>query len=315
MLAGESVGIFGAAGAVGSAAAFALAQSGVAGRLVLADAAATALAQQRMDLEALTPVLPGLTVETDGVEALASCPVVVACASVAHRDGEPRTAFLAENARILGELADALAAAGWRGSVVLVSNPVDALATRLQHALGEQRATVIGCSLNDSLRLRVAIARSLGCAAADVEAWSVGEHGPHAVPLLSRVRVGGVRVVLTAAQRAQVEADVRGFYDRWQALGTGRTTVWSTAWGIATLVRALLRGDARPWPASMLLHGEYGVEGICLTAPLLFRGGRGAARVLEWRLAQREADAVAVAAEVVRAAARETTEEARCASC
>jgi malate/lactate dehydrogenase len=311
----DGVGIFGAAGAVGSAAAFALAHSGVAGRLVLADTAAPALEQQRMDLEALTPALPGLTVETGGAAALASCPVIVACAAVPHRDGEPRSAFLDENARILSELANALMAAGWRGSVVLASNPVDVLATRLQRALGEQRACVIGYSLNDSLRLRVAIARCLGCTAADVEAWSVGEHGPHAVPLLSRVRVGGVRVVLTAAQRARVEDEVRGWYDRWQELGTGRTAVWSTAWGVAALVRALLRGDARPWPASALLHGEYGVEGICLTAPLLFRGGRGAPRVLEWRIAQREADAVAVAAEAVRAAARETTEEARCASC
>jgi malate/lactate dehydrogenase len=311
---GDEVGIFGAAGAVGSAAAFALAQSGAAGRLVLADAAAQALERQRMDLEALTPALPGLTIATGDAEALASCPAIVACASVPHRDGAPRSAFLDENARVLAELGHALAAADWRGSVVLVSNPVDVLATRLQHALGEQRATVIGYSLNDSLRLRVAIAHSLGCAPADVEAWSIGEHGPHAVPLLSRVRVGGVRVVLTAAQREQVAADVRGWYGRWQALGTGRTAVWATAWGIAALVRALLRGDARPWPASALLHGEYGVEGICLTAPLLFRGGRGAPRVLEWRLAQREADAVAVAAEVVRAAAEER-EEARCASC
>ena len=120
--------------------------------------------------------------------------------------------------------------------------------------------------------------------------------------------------MLSAAQRAQVEGDVRGWYERWQALGTGRTAAWCSAWGIASLVRALLRGDARPWPGSALLHGEYGVEGICLTAPLLFRGGRGAPRVLEWRLAQREADAVAAAAEIVRTAADER-EEARCASC
>jgi malate dehydrogenase len=197
---------------------------------------------------------------------------------------------------------------------VLVSNPVDVLATRLQRALGEQRARVVGYSLNDSLRLRVAIARSLGCAAAEVEAWSIGEHGPHAVPLLSRVRVGGVRVVLTAPQRAQVEAEVCGWYERWQALGTGRTAAWSSAWGIAALVRALLRGDARPWPASTLLRGEYGIDGICLTAPVLFRGPHAAPRVLEWRLAQREADAVAAAAEVVRAGAKER-EEAGCASC
>jgi malate dehydrogenase len=279
---------------------------------VLADADAPRLEQLRMDLEALGSALPGLAVETGGAGALASCQVVVACASVPHRDGEPRMAFLEENARIVSDLGDALRATeDWRGTVVLVSNPVDVLATRLQRALGEERAHVIGHSLNDSLRLRVAIAHALGCAAADVEAWSIGEHGPHGVPLLRRVRVGGVRVTLTAPQRERVLEEVRGWYERWQALGTGRTTAWSSAWGIAAIVRALQRGDARPWPVSTMLRGEYGVDGVCLTAPVMFRGGRGAPRVLEWRLAQREADAVAAAAQIVGAAAGE---DARCAS-
>jgi malate/lactate dehydrogenase len=278
---------------------------------VLADAAAPRAEQLRMDLEALAAALQGLTVETGGAEQLATCSVVVACASVPHRDGEPRMAFLEQNARIADELAATLTAAGWRGTLVLVSNPVDALATRLQRALGE-RAHVVGYALNDSLRLRVAVARALGCAVPDVEAWSIGEHGPHGVPLLSRVRVGGVRVRLTAAQRDGVLDEVRGWYDRWQALGTGRTAIWSTAWGIAAIVKAIQRGDARPWPVSTMLDGEYGIDGICLTAPVMFRGKSGAPRVLEWRIAQREADALALAAEVVREAAEE---EAPCASC
>jgi malate/lactate dehydrogenase len=279
---------------------------------VLADAAAPRAEQLRMDLDALGAALPGLTVETGDAGQLASCPVVVACASVPHRDGDPRMAFLEENARILQDLADILQAADWRGTVVLVSNPVDVLATRLQRALGEERAHVVGYALNDSLRLRGAVARALGCAAADVEAWSIGEHGPHGVPLLSRVRVAGVRVRLTAAQREGVLREVHGWYGRWQALGTGRTATWSTAWGIAAIVKAIQRGDARPWPLSTMLNGEYGVEGICLTAPAMFRGKGGAPRVLEWRIAQREADALALAAGVVKAAALE--EEAPCAS-
>ncbi len=299
---GTSVGVFGAAGAVGSAAAFALALAGVE-QLVLADVARSRLAAQRIDLEALSAMLPGLEVRVGDLGALADCDVVVACAGVPHRDGTPRAAFLAENAEILAPLADAIevrSTASVPVPLVLVSNPVDALATLLSRRLGEH-AHVVGHTLNDTLRLRVAVARARGCDPADVEAWSVGEHGPHAVPLLSRVRVCGQRVVLSQHERMCVLAETGGWYGRWQRLGTGRTTQWSSGWGVAAVVRALLRGDVRPWPVSTPLGGIWGVErDVCLSAPALLGPGR-APRVMAWAVEASERAAIADAAQAVAA--------------
>jgi malate dehydrogenase len=297
---GTSVGILGAAGAVGSAAAFALALDGVE-RLVLADVERPRLTAQRMDLQTLAAVLPGLDVRVGDLDALAACDVVVAAAGVPHRDGAPRAAFLAENAEILMPLADAIDARGDAVPpvpLVLVSNPVDALATLLVRRLAG-RAHVVGHTLNDTLRLRVAIARARSCDAADVEAWSVGEHGPHAVPLLSRVHVCGQRLALSPLERAQVLAEVGGWYDRWQRLGTGRTTQWSSGWGVAAIVRALLRGGAQTWSVSTSLDGAWGIErDVCLSAPAHLGPGR-APRVLAWRVDPAERDAIARAADAV----------------
>ena len=292
-----TVGIYGAAGAVGSATAFALAHAGLR-RLVLADAAAPQLACLAMDLELLGAALPGLGVATGRPGALAACDVVVACASVPHRDGAPRSAFLDDNAAVLAPLAEALADDGARcRTVVLVSNPVDALATRLQERLGE-RVRVLGQTLNDTLRLRVAIARVRGAEPADVEAWSVGEHGPHAVALLSRVLVRGEPATLSAPERARVLDEVGGWYARWQAHATGRTSALSSGWGAAAVVRALLEGDARPWPVSLLLRGEYGVEGVCLTVPALL-GPDVRPRPLAWEIDAGERGAIAAAADAI----------------
>ena len=300
-----TVGIHGAAGAVGAATAFALAQAG-ARELVLADAAAARLACLAMDLEMLAAALPGLHVARGGVEELAACDVVVACAGVAHRDGAPRSAFLEENAAILAPLTDALAApAASCRTLVLVSNPVDALATWLQGRLGE-RVRVVGHTLTDTLRLRVAIARVRGCDPTAVEAWSVGEHGPHAVPLLSRALVRGAPARLSAGERAQVLEEVRGWYARWQAHGTGLTSAWTSAWGAAALVGALRDGDPRPWPVATLLRGTYGVEGICLTVPALL-APEAPPRPLQWRLDAEEQAGIAAAARAV--------EELACAAC
>jgi malate/lactate dehydrogenase len=295
----SSIGIYGAAGAVGSATAFALALGG-AERLVLVDTAAAALAAQRMDLEMLTAAVPGLRVMTGELDALAGCDVVVACASVPHRDGAPRAAFLEANAAILTQLADALGGGSADArcpDVVLISNPVDVLATWLQRRLGEQ-TRVVGHALNDTLRLRVAIARCRRCSPAEVEAWSVGEHGPHAVPLLSRVAVRGAPAALSAGERARVLDEVGGWYERWQRLGTGRTSAWASAWGAAALVRALLAGDEQPWPVSTLLRGEYGVSDVCLTAPVVFGPDR-TLRALAWEVDADERAAIATAANAV----------------
>jgi len=300
-----AVGIHGAAGAVGAATAFALAQGG-ARELVLADAAAPRLACLEMDLEMLRAALPGLRVTCGGAERLAACETVVACAATPHRDGEPRSAFFEQNAAILAPLADALAApeAACR-TLVLLSNPVDALATWLQIRLG-QRVRVVGHTLNDTLRLRVAIARVRACDPTEVEAWSVGEHGPHAVPLLSRALVRGAPARLSAGEREQVLAEVRGWYARWQAHGTGTTSAWTSGWGAAALVRALERGDERPWAVSTLLRGSYDVHDVCLTVPALL-GPDALPRPLQWRVDADERAGIAAAAKAV--------EELACAAC
>ncbi|HEX4805672.1 MAG TPA: hypothetical protein VFU94_07205, partial [Conexibacter sp.] len=124
-------------------------------------------------------------------------------------------------------------------------------------------------------------------------AWSVGEHGPHAVPLLSGARIAGAAAALSEAERGAVLDEVGGWYDRWQRLGTGRTTQWASGWGAAALVRALLEGDRRPWPVSLPLRGEYGVEGVCLSVPALL-GPDGPPRPLA--LAPDAAELAAIAA-------------------
>jgi malate/lactate dehydrogenase len=299
------VGIHGAAGAVGAATAFTLAQGGDV-RLVLADAAAGRLACLVADLEMLRAARPRLAVTAGGLGALAACDVVVACASVPHRDGAPRADFFADNTAVLAPLAEALAEpdAACR-TLVLVSNPVDALATRLAQRLGT-RTRVVGHTLNDTLRLRVAIARVRGCEPGAVEAWSAGEHGPHAVPLLSRVSVRGVPVVLSSAERTRVRDEVSGWYARWQAHRTGTTSAWASGWGAAALVRALLEGDSRPWPVSIPLRGHHGVDGVCLTVPARLEAGVPP-RPLAWVLDDEERAGIAAAAAAV--------EEVACASC
>src|SRR5262249_35460659 len=158
-----------------------------------ADRADATLASHHLDLDVLAATTSASRITVaDPAELPGRCDVVVVTASVPHRDGRARSDFLAGNAPILEDLL-ACVPTDWAGTLVTASNPVDSLCTLAARRLGPS-TQVIGFSINDTLRLRCGIGRALGCPAADVEAWSAGEHGPHAVPLFSLVRVNGAPV-------------------------------------------------------------------------------------------------------------------------
>jgi malate dehydrogenase len=187
--------------------------------------------------------------------------------------------------------------------VILVTNPVDPLGTWAQRRTGLERTRLLGYTLNDSLRLRTGIGRVLDVAPGRVQAWMVGEHGDLAVPLWDRVALDGAAVALDDAQRAAVMEFVSGWYVRHVALDSARSSTWTSGLGIARMVRACLdpAGDDL-WPASIMLCGEYGLEGVSLSVPVRLGGG-GAREIEEWELSGEERDRLDEAARYVRDAA------------
>jgi malate/lactate dehydrogenase len=242
------------------------------------------VASHVMDLEQVLALGGGRSIAAGAWEELDGVDALVVCASTALTANTSRAVYLDANSAIVDGIARRLS--GWDGAVVMVTNPVDALTARLAAALGDRRR-VVGYTLNDSLRLRTAVAAELGVAVADVEAWVVGEHGDRAVPVFSRVRVAGEPVVLSAAQRVAATDFVRTWYRRHVALDSRRSSTWTSGAGIARMLAAMLRGTRDTWVASTVLDGEYGLSGDALGVPVVLGPG-GVERVVEWELAPDE---------------------------
>jgi malate/lactate dehydrogenase len=294
-------GVFGGAGAVGSATAAALITTGVAGDVLLADADEHLLAVRQMDL-ALLAGTHGARAEAVPAARLAEAEVVVMAAGVAHRDGADRRDFAAANLAVLDMLLDVLPA-GWPGALVIASNPVDVLVTAAAGRLGPA-ARVLGYVANDTLRVAQAIAEVRGCTAAEVDVWALGEHGGDLVLLLDRVAIGGTPVTLTETERAEVRDLASGWYGRWQRHRTGRTSMWTTGSGVARLVAALRGRRMSLEPVSVPLHGRYGVPGpVALGVPTLV--GRGRTEPVEWELPRADGDRLRRSADEVARAARQ----------
>jgi malate dehydrogenase len=295
--------IIGGAGGVGSSVAFNLLLRGEPYDVVLVDIHPNMITSHVMDLEQ-TLVLGAARSVRGGAEAeVIDSDVVVVCASAPLRLNSSRLVFLNDNATIVNRIGDLLANAGpdWGGVLIMVTNPVDPLCTWVQRRAGLDRRRILGYTLNDSLRLRTGISRTLDAAPQSIDAWVIGEHGDSCVPLFSRVKLAGAQVALTAEQRGRADEFIRSWYVRHVALDSGRTSTWTSGLGVARMVSSIAYGNGEMWPASVVLAGEYGIDGVSLSVPVSL-GRRGAENIHEWEITPEERAALRVAAARVREA-------------
>jgi len=101
-----------------------------------------------------------------------------------------RRDLVAANAEIINHVAEVMPANNPDAKWVIVTNPVDAMATLFRRVSEDEY--VIGTGDHpDTLRFRTRLARDLGVPVSSVEGYVGGEHGSAAYPLWSTVRVWG----------------------------------------------------------------------------------------------------------------------------
>jgi malate dehydrogenase len=153
----------------------------------------------------------------------------------------------------------------------------------------------------DSSRFRHALARAAGVDPADVEAMTLGSHGEEMAPIPSRATIKG-RPLDVFLSEDQITACVQ------DAITGGGQVVALKKMGSATIAPAHaaielidhMRGARTgPVPVSVMLEGEYGIEGVVLGVPAHLGQG-GLVKVEELRLTDSETDALHAAAEAIR---------------
>jgi malate dehydrogenase len=153
----------------------------------------------------------------------------------------------------------------------------------------------------DSARFRNALAMAAGVTPADVAAITLGSHGDEMAPITSLARIKG-RSLETFLSSDQIEACVQ------DAITGGGQVVALKKMGSATIAPAhacielmdCMRGARQgPVPVSVMLDGEYGVDGVVLGVPAHL-GRKGLVAVEEMRLTTEETAALQAAAEAIR---------------
>lgn len=269
----RTISIIGAAGLVGSSVAAQLATRGVGRRINLQDRRSNLVHAHRIDLGDAQAVLGLSYPEIVAGPPTGAVDLVIVAASMPETPNGDRREFMAANAGLLDSLAEQIRhEAGQHGIILLLTNPVDILADWMARKHGIDPGRFMGYALNDSARLRLAIARELGVDVARVEAMVLGEHGRGQVPVLSAARVDGQPVQWPDGSADRILADVHGWFERWSSLNPGRSSGWATGAGVMHLVRSLSAGAQVVTTASTTGLGE--LPDTFMALPARLRDGR-----------------------------------------
>lgn len=224
--------------------------------------------------------------------------VVAICASVPTPTGLTSRNSLAEgNAALMRDMLPRIAGIAPETKLVMVSNPVDMLTWQALELTGFPPERVMGTgTLVDSIRFREMLSAMLSIHPDDLRAYILGEHGEHQFPAMSVAQAGGEKIDDTPERRALCDKAATAGIAVFRKKGN---TCYAIGQAAAYIIESILLDEKRTVPMSVRIDGFLGVEGVCLSLPVVV-GKRGIERVLQPDLNAIEAEQFRAAARAVR---------------
>jgi malate dehydrogenase len=257
-----------------------------------------------LDLLEAGPVLGYDTklIGSNGYVETAGSDVVVITSGIARKPGMSRDDLLRTNKGIVASVTAQVVQASPDAVLIVVSNPLDAMCHVAYDTAGFPRERVIGMAgVLDAARFRTFIAQELDVSVADVQALVLGGHGDTMVPLSRCSTVAGIPLpeLLPAERiRALEERTANGGAEIVGLLKTGSAYSAPGA-SVVEMVDAILVDKRRVLPCSVLLRGEYGLDGLFVGVPVKLGAG-GLRQIIELKLTDPERTALHRSAAAVR---------------
>ncbi|HEX9764745.1 MAG TPA: malate dehydrogenase, partial [Candidatus Acidoferrales bacterium] len=239
---------------------------------------------------------------TNDYKDTANSDIVVITAGIARKPGMSRDDLLKTNYNIVKETTEKVAKYSPNSILIVVSNPLDAMAQTAYKVSGFSKNRVIGMAgVLDSARMRTFIAQELDVSVENVTAFVLGGHGDTMVPLPRYSTVAGIPLPdLLPKEKidAIVKRTAQGGAEIVALLKTG-SAFYAPAASIAEMVEAILKDKKKILPCAVYLEGEYGVRGLFVGVPVKL-GARGVEQIIEIKLTPEENAALQKSAAAVK---------------
>ncbi|HWR35111.1 MAG TPA: malate dehydrogenase [Clostridia bacterium] len=216
----------------------------------------------------------------------ANSDIVVITAGVPRKPGMSRDDLLNINHKIMRDVVEKVVQYSPNCILIIVSNPLDAMAQAAYRLSGFSRNRVIGMAgVLDSARFRTFIAQELKVSVENVTAFVLGGHGDTMVPLPRYSTVAGIPITeLMSSDTLEhiVQRTRDGGAEIVKYLKTG-SAFYAPSAAATEMVEAILKDKKKILPCAAYLEGEYGVNGLFVGVPCKL-GERGIEEIIQIKL-------------------------------
>ena len=262
-------------GAVGSTIAYTLATQGIATDILLIDIAKEKAEGEALDiLQAATYTHPFSIKSGEYADAVGS-DIVILTSGVARKPGQSRLDLAQTNVNILKIVAKEIVKHAPDATYIIVSNPVDILTYVFNKISGIPESRIIGSgTILDTARLRSRISEYYGVNQKNVHAYVLGEHGdsafvPWSIANISNVPIEQYKDAVVSTQllpefnREEVENYMRKSGGR--VIQRKGATFYAVSMSVCHICKCLISGIDTTMTVSTMMHGEYGIDDVCLS--------------------------------------------------
>ena len=266
------------AGNVGATIAYTLAVNGIANEILLIDIKTDKAEGEAMDIAQGSPFYPGAQVTAGDYPDAVGSDIVVITSGMARKPGQTRLDLAQVNVNILCDIAPKITRYAPGAIYLIVSNPVDVLTYVFNKVSGIPQDHILGSgTILDTARLRSRIADYLDISQQNVHAHVFGEHGDSSFVPWSQAAISSVDIedyrenylhthrdrTLPAFDKDAIEEYVHT--SGGQIISRKGATFYAVAVSTCHICKCIFSGRDTALTVSSMLHGEYGLEDVCLS--------------------------------------------------
>ena len=264
------------AGSVGSTIAYTLAVQGIASEIVMIDINGEKALGEALDIRQGTPFCAPLSIYAGTYRDACDSDIVILTSGIARKPGQSRLDLAQTNVDIVKSIVPQITTYAPDATYIIVSNPVDILTYVFIKTSDLPESKIIGTgTILDTSRLRARISEYYSINQQNVHAYVFGEHGdtsfvPWSIANISNVPVDQYHLAVSSQDNiyppinhAEIETYIKKSGGR--VIQRKGATYYAIALSTCHICKCLVEGMDTTLTVSSLMHGEYGVQDVCLS--------------------------------------------------
>ena len=244
----------------------------------------------------------GISTASGDYSGTANSDVVVITAGFPRKPGMSRDDLLKANYEVVKGVVEQIVKHSPNCILVIVTNPLDAMAQVAWKVSGFPKSRVIGMAgVLDSARMSAFVAMECKVSVENVNSFVLGGHGDDMVPLPRYSTVAGIPLPdLLSKDKidAIVDRTRKGGAEIVNLLKTG-SAYYAPSAAAVEMVEAILKDKKKILPCAAYLEGEYGIKGLFVGVPVKL-GAKGVEEIIQIKLTAEENGALQKSAASVR---------------